>query len=380
MSADKVLVHIMDGLGCPLRNKSNLIVKFELLESDSRCIVQSVSTTGSTHLRQLTWDQKLLVDLPFKVCDIQAAPSYVMSIALLRPCERSVDSNLEVVAETEKNLTDLLVPLSQDSRNTSRRHDFIQSILSLQLKPAFTTLESSKFSTSLSSSGSEVRLRVGLMIPDEKQTQQTVEEMGNRTVSAEIQHNEECDNRKELVRQSQIKPQFVQSEEERLNNMLKTRVIHLFDSVFQIEKTKMLSSDALVEFARLQISENCAQEIIRTIQNFRDLVVHADMPYAVHLTSAVRKSQPPLKSDKDSCKVETTGARKFLLGYMSVHYLPLAVRCGRLDRVAVPLNEKALATKLKSMETVVAETQIAIEAIRDICLVECAKDASHSSR
>jgi hypothetical protein len=52
--------------------------------------------------------------------------------------------------------------------------------LSLQLKSAFTSLESSKFSTSLSSSGSEVRLRLGVMLPDEKQTLQVAEEMERR--------------------------------------------------------------------------------------------------------------------------------------------------------------------------------------------------------
>jgi hypothetical protein len=184
-ATDKVLVHVMDGLGCPLRNKSNLVVKFELLEGESRRCVHRVSTSGSTHLRQLTWDQKVLIDLPFRVCDMRdmapAALNFVLGIALVRPGERGGgEADMEVVADVEKSVADLLHPLSYDGRGSSRRQDFFQLILTLQLKSAFTSLESSKFSTSLSSSGSEVRLRLGVMLPDEKQTLQVAEEMERR--------------------------------------------------------------------------------------------------------------------------------------------------------------------------------------------------------
>jgi hypothetical protein len=169
----------------------------------------------------------------------------------------------------------------------------------------------------------------------------------------------------------------VQSEEEKLNNMLRARTIQMFESVFHPANTKTLSSEALIEFARLQISENCAQETLRIFQNFSKIILEAEMPYVANLVSAVRKSS---RREAGSYNIDISGARKFLSGYMAVNYFPLAGRHGSLDKVSVPLNGKALDTRLEAMGAIIADAEVAIAAIMDICVVGHVKDASHTSR
>ena len=181
-SNSKLLIHVMDGLGCPVRNKSNLVVRFDVLESSMeskspQCPLTSASTSGSTHLRQLAWDQKIVLGLPFRISAAEEAPlpGAVLGVSLLHARQvedgdQATDSlsiasmegsGMDVIARTESGLADLLL-LVTPNKTTGRQSDQAQLVMSLQVSPKYISAETSTYSVAQSS----VRIRLGLAICD----------------------------------------------------------------------------------------------------------------------------------------------------------------------------------------------------------------------
>lgn len=195
-------IHVMDGLNYPLKQKTNLIVQFELLkyhfspdlQTVKEDVISSIHTNHSLHPRQLVWDYKLSVPLSGPIIqDVveailpppsrsqlssrtggdKAPPRYHMKVSLIQETEESSTprttaiSSQQVQAMLVKDLSDILKPLILTNSSllsaksppysfSTNRHEIV---LSLPFEPHLLLNTSSP-----ATSDPCVRLRLGLLI------------------------------------------------------------------------------------------------------------------------------------------------------------------------------------------------------------------------
>jgi hypothetical protein len=155
------------------------------------------------------------------------------------------------------------------------------------------------------------------------------------------------------------------------------KVLALFDGIFHPRNVRVLSSGALVEFARLHVSENCAQEamLILQQQQQRSGIINTEKKYITDLTFAIRE---PNRGRDDSYEIDVGGARKFLEGYLSDNFTSDDGRSVH-DRVLLQPSVQALETKLAEMQITMPEIEATVVSIVDMCLGKGPADSSARS-
>lgn len=217
-SSVELKIHVMDGLNYPLKQKTNVIVQFDLLtfqrdsldaESNSvtEIIISTIQTNESIHPRQLLWDHKLSLSLPTKIVHNayhKLFPSdtrisndserYHLKISLIQvsgsddqssPRASSSNSPRQVQAMVIKDLSEILKPLfftnssllaSKPSLSlSSKRHEIV---LPLPFEPHL--LLNSSFSSA--SSDPSVRLRIGLLLVESSKAENETKSLAQARV------------------------------------------------------------------------------------------------------------------------------------------------------------------------------------------------------
>lgn len=399
---NRILVHVMDGLGCPFKNKSNLMVRCEIWEygegvDSERSLVSSVSTSSSTHLRQLVWDQKVVMELPFRLPDMPTLPPgarFLLRVVLLRPSiDSSSSTGAEVVAEADRDLIDLLGAIMPKRLRGGDGHKQgeVQVVVALQLKPEHVSAESSKFSTT---SSTAVRIRLGLIVPNESQVAAITQDLHNRSKSYALvilvlfakTGNVVVLTEDEVAKEAESAPPVsvpdkvsVDSEDTQLNNMMKGKTLALYDSIFGSgNRQQVISAEAFVEFCRLHVTEKCAREADAIVKRASSPSYgEVDLPYVMDLQSSVVNATD---TGMGSWDIDVSGGRRFVDGYLSINPIPLATRTATFDKMAAPINSEVLKRKIATMSVTVAESELVVTAITNIFLGGSPKDASHISR
>jgi hypothetical protein len=203
-AAVELKIHVMDGLNYPLKQKTHVMVRFDLLtfQRDSQphsqphsqplsvteVILSTIQTNESLHPRQLMWDQKLSLSLPTKIVhhvyhtlfpslpsSSSSAPAadtitstdsvrYHLKISLIHVTSATTGAGIETgtgVGTEPENQELSLSPRDASSSSSQQIQAMLIKDLSEILKPLFLTnsaLLASKPSFSLSSKRHEIVL------------------------------------------------------------------------------------------------------------------------------------------------------------------------------------------------------------------------------
>ena len=176
---DRLLVHLMDGLGRPLRSRAALLARFEIIlgKADQPTVFCAAETQSTVSTRYLQFDSRLSLDLP------RALDSAILKLSLLNVSLSAEDVNttevssqnqnvpkasqtrLNALCSITKSLSEIIAPL-QDRAKLLKRADIVLScdcVESTDGSPAL--FEGSESNEKLNLLDPKVlRLRLGLLL------------------------------------------------------------------------------------------------------------------------------------------------------------------------------------------------------------------------
>jgi len=168
---DRLLVHVMDGLGRPLRKRTGLVARFEILQSSEPHTFYSADTQSTVCTRYLQFDSRLSLDLPpvlnevvlrVSLLDVGAEASNTTAVD---SADRNMDGKRvwRVVGSMSKSLSDIVIPLN-DRPRLLRRTDLIVTLECHEKNEGSSIFEASSERNGTSGGDQKnLRLRLGLL-------------------------------------------------------------------------------------------------------------------------------------------------------------------------------------------------------------------------